>query len=363
MKRIVIVAVSVLVVAALVLGGSTALAAKPQSNGSGKDVIDMSNGFPSGEHFNLNIHGKKDGFNCDPTPGGGSIFVSLNDTATIQYVTNKKSSVGNLTVLDPCAGFDGDPAKVQLPYEREGYYVFARILGTPNNGQKKEGDPSTIILYPNVVVDACNWNSSTSETDFGNQTSCEDVVWPLGVIVGNNLYEPNPGNATFERFDPIPSGKNGKGKGRSKGTDITRLFTYTGWVVDASLDIGSWNASTSSCEDVPDGLITECDVPDDAWNTINTTPGFSAEDYDPHIHYYANCDETITWGSDDGIIDIEEWLAFQEDLGAVPCNYYCEEWILNIADLVVTEQQVDNDGARLLQVRFYPVDTTEYVPQ
>ena len=34
---------------------SMAQAAKPQNSGSDKDVIAMSNGFPSGLHFNLNV--------------------------------------------------------------------------------------------------------------------------------------------------------------------------------------------------------------------------------------------------------------------------------------------------------------------
>jgi hypothetical protein len=37
-------------------------------------------------------------------------------------------------------------------------------------------------------------------------------------------------------------------------------------------------------------------------------------------------------------------------------------WILNIADLVITEQGLVNDGTKLLQVRFYPVETTEFTP-
>jgi hypothetical protein len=42
--------------------------------------------------------------------------------------------------------------------------------------------------------------------------------------------------------------------------------------------------------------------------------------------------------------------------------YYEDEWILNIADLVITEQGLVNDGTKLLQVRFYPVATTEFIP-
>lgn len=366
MKRIVMVTLAFVVVAAISLGGASVLAAKPQPNGSDKDVIAMSNGFPSGEHHNLNIHGMKEGYICEEIKGGNSIRVSLDDTATIQYVSNKKSSVLNLTVLDPCA-VDGGTAKVQLPYERDGYFVFARILGTPNNnGKNKDGDPSRIILYPNVVVDACNWNTSTDDEAFGANTSCDEIVWPLGVIVGNNLYGANPANATFERFDPVPSGNKGKGTGRSKGMDITRLFTYTGWVADASLDIGN---STGGCLlGQQDGILDNCDVPLNAW-TIITDAGFDPQDYDPHVHYYPSCDKTITWGdlTPNGI-DIEEWLAFQEDYwqlypedsDSVACNYYCEEFILNIADLVVTEQGIVNQGAKLLQIRFYPVETTLY---
>jgi len=359
MKRIVIVSVSILVVAALVLGGSTALAAKPQSNGSGKDVIAMSNGFPSGPHFNLNIHGKKEGYICEPTEGGGSVFVSINGTSTIEYVTNKKKSpAGNLTVLDQCAGFDGDPAKVQLPYDPEGYWVYARILGTPqNNGKNKDGEPSQIILWPNTVVEACNWNTSTSETDFGNQTSCKDVEWPLGVIVGTNLYEPDPGNATFKRFDPPTiEGKTKVGKGRSIALNITPLFTYTGWAVDASLDIG--NSSTGICQVGQDENIDYCDVPVDACDQINGT--VIQIDGAPTTVYCEDFYNLDVDGVADAI-DIEEWLTFNSMLDEPMAWYFNETWILNIADLVVTGQRVDNSYAKLLQVRFYPRSDTEFV--
>lgn len=42
--------------------------------------------------------------------------------------------------------------------------------------------------------------------------------------------------------------------------------------------------------------------------------------------------------------------------------FYDNEWILNIADLVITEQGLVNDGTKLLQVRFNPVDTTVFTP-
>ena len=52
------------VVALMVASMATVLAAKPQ------EVIQCSNGYPSGEHFKLNIHGKKADYACVPSPGG-----------------------------------------------------------------------------------------------------------------------------------------------------------------------------------------------------------------------------------------------------------------------------------------------------
>lgn len=328
MKRIAIGTVSVLLVATLVLGVSTAMAGKPQ------DVIEKSNGFPSGPHFNLNIHGKKADYNCNPTPGGGSVFVCEYSESTIQYVSNKKSSLTELVVLDPCAvcfddSPDDNPVKVMLPHKvevdgavipAEGYYVFGRILGKPNNGYS--GAVSSIILYPNVVVQACNDDPYNPDPDFGDYTSCDEVA--LGLIVGTNLYIAEP--EQYVRFDPEAT----KGKGKSKATDITRLFTYTGWAVDERLDV-------SGPEGEPDGVIDEFDVPEDA------------------INYVPNFDGNF-------IIDVEEWLLFQADQEPPMAWYFDQEWIFNIADLVVTEQGLVNDGTKLLQIRFYPVATTVYQP-
>ena len=49
--------------------------------------------------------------------------------------------------------------------------------------------------------------------------------------------------------------------------------------------------------------------------------------------------------------------------GQMEFEYFDEVWILNIADLVVTDQPITNDGTKLLQIRFYPVDTTEFTPK
>jgi hypothetical protein len=336
MKRTFAISFFVIAVIALMIGPATA--GKPQN------VIEKSNGFPSGMHFNLNIHGKN-WETCNVAPDdvwGNSIFIPETGTATIQYVSNKKSSVYELTVLDACAGFgfdgENDVAKIQLPYkvkvndvptEAGGFYVFGRILGKPDNGGTDTA--SSIILYPNVVVEACN---DPGGIGFGNDTSCDELA--LGLIVGNNLYTAEP--EQYVRFDPTAT----QGKGKSKATDITRLFTYVGWVVDERLDTMTNNEG--ACSVGSDGVIDECDVP-------------------------AEYDLEANGGNNTNVIDpdeLENWLNDQAEL-PTPMAWYFDVgdnmWILNIADLVVTEQGLENDGTKLLQIRFYPVATTEFQPQ
>ena len=285
---------------------SPAMAAKPLP------VIEMSNGYPSGPHFNLNIHGTS---SCQTSEGGNSVFISEYGDSTIQYVTNRKSSVTELIALDTCAEeFDTDPAKVQIPYESEGYFVFARIKGKPNNGQ--DALESSVILSPNLVTDACN-DTDPENPDFPTYAECpDDTLMALGLIVGQDVYEAT--DVGFVRFQD----QDAKGKGKDKATDITSLFKYAGWVYDAILDLNG------------DGQITVDDVP---------------YDYDG-----------------DGLIDDVDFGIWQDEQVLLGwATYYADEddqWIFNIADLVVTDQTVSNDGTKLLKIRFYPVATTEYVP-
>jgi len=339
MKRRIVLVVTVVALAALVLSTSTAMADKPQNSGSGKDVIALSNGFPSGQHFNLNIHGKDpETFVCDEKSGGNSVFVAEYGASTIQYVSNKKSSVYDLTVLDPCAmpePYGDGIAKVQIPYKvmvdgtpipADGYYVFARILGKPNNGKLEPA--SNIILYPNTVVEACN-DTEPPNPEFENYTECpEDPELMLGLVVGDNLYLPDPDEEVLRRFEDPTA----KGKGKSKAVDITRLFVYTGWVVDATLDVNE------------DGVIDINDVPEADYDGDPLTP--DNRDY--------NNDDAIDQA------DVEAWLTDMAALDPPMAWYFANEWIFNIADLVITEQGLMNDGTKLVQIRFYPVATTTF---
>jgi hypothetical protein len=337
MKRTII--KSCLICLAIAFIASPIFAAKPQN------VIEKSNGAPSGMHFNVNVHGKKSGYTCDGSPGGNSVFIGEYGSSTIQYVSNKKSSVTQLEVLDRCGeDLDGDPASIMLPYKIEvdgniipagGFFVYGRILAKKNNGQNEPA--SNILLYPNEIVEACNDDPLNPDPDFGTYTSCSEMA--LGLIIGNNLYTAE--NESYKRFDPEVT----KGHGKSQFRDISGLFRFVGWAVDERLDI-------SGPDGMPDGVIDDYDVPEDAADQI-IAARFTVEQFDTDPSF----------GDGDGVIDITEWLLFQAALQTPMAWYFGEEypeWIFNVADLVVTEQGLDNDGTKLFQIRFYPVETTQF---
>jgi len=325
MKRILIGLALMVIVAVLCV--SPAMAAKPI------DVQYQSNGFPSGQHFNLNLHGR-DPLTYTGNPTGNAVIVALSGNSTIEYLSNKKNRNNTeLVVLDSLAenfGPDYDPAQVYLPYkifdesdnttkDAGEYYVYGRILGSPNKGS--EG-PSTILLTQNFVVAAANATDNTTDGwPFGFDPDADLIG--LGLITTNgNLYLPTV-DGTFERFDPPTDDyERGKGnkQGKSKAVQIDDLFKWTGWVSDNT---------TLDEEGNNNGYLDPGDVPED-WKVAN---GYT----DP-----------LT------MEQFEQWLT---EVGAVK---YTDEWIFNIADMVVSGQTVVNDGTKNFQIRFYPKVTTTF---
>jgi hypothetical protein len=110
--------------------------------------------------------------------------------------------------------------------------------------------------------------------------------------------------------------------------------------VDAHLD-------TNGPDGIPDGVIDVYDIP--------------VADYDGEALTAPNQDF-----NNDGLVnaaDVEAWLTAMAASATPMAWYYDSEWILNIADLVITEQGLVNDGTKLLQLRFYPVATTQFTAQ
>ncbi len=325
MKKYAIGAVSVMVVAAMVFGASTVMAAKPQQ------VIKHSNGFPSGQHFNLNLHGKNPLiYTGDPGPGGNSVIIALSGNSTIEYLSNKKNnSKTELYVIDPLTEqFAGaDAAQVYLPYNikdesdnitksARGYYVFGRILGKPKNNATSD-NASHILIYPNIVVAASN---VTDNYTWPWPLYDGEVQLDLGIITTQgNVGITDP--AGFYRFDPPTDDPDEKGKGqkrgKSKAKEITDLFLWSGYVSDnVSLDCNG------------NGYLDEGDMA---------------------------CYEHLEWEPGG---TFEEWLEHLVDTGQA--NYVDKQWIFDIAEMIITGQDVVNDGTKLFQIRFYPVETTEF---
>jgi hypothetical protein len=295
--------------------------------GKPADVIAKSNGFPSGMHFNLNIHGKDfaAGHTCTEEPGGNSVFIDLYGISTIEYTSDKKSDVTELTVVDPCAADDGK-VSVQVPKEIllfddvtgestrvpvDGFYVYGRILGKPQNGKNDPEERSNIIFSPNMVTYVGEYE--------------EESLVPIGLITWNATYY--AGEDAYYRFDD----PDGKGKGNSRARDMTHLFEFSGWVVDPELD-----AYNEAGENVPDGKITIDDVP--------------LGDYDTDLNTPDNRDYNNDQVEDE--LDIDAWLTDMAVVGLA--TEYEYEWVFNIADIVTTEGDVTNDGTKMFQTRFYP---------
>ena len=159
--------------------GNNAFAKKSQQ------VIDWSNGFPSGEHSTMNIHGKKPGFDCDNSLEGtelygSSVFVPIEGTAEIDIVSNKRSSLTEGKAIDPCADPFGqpgniDPALYQLPTGE--HQVYWRILGIPNNGNgqgSNDGSSNATIAFP-TLIDQCNFLPEAYEDGTTVQSFDPDV--------------------------------------------------------------------------------------------------------------------------------------------------------------------------------------------
>ena len=261
-----------------------ALATKP-----GEDV--NPNGFPSGAHHNLNIHGKKLDFTCDSMVPeedgyfGGSIFVPISGTdIEILMQSGKKGpknapSITDLEVVDPCSGFDGDPAVIMLPKNEFGYDVYARVLGTPTD------EPTITLRDPELWM---------VEDEYGN-----NLLW-LGLITDRGFM------TTSEIFTRM--------KGKSTARDITGLFLWTGDVGYFEEPVGGSHFSVDKCciDNDVDGIYDQCEDP---------LSGACPEGYNLVTTY---------------------WIS------------YTEKWVFNIADFVDYLWKADNVGVKLLQIRFYP---------
>jgi hypothetical protein len=274
--------------------------------GKPSDVIDISNGFPSGKHFNLNIIAKNpDTFECSLSDDGGKvIFVPENGGHFKIYMESGKKGpksdpdILDLQVIDRCAGFsEGDNAVLRLPKNEGGYMVYARVLAKPSKGDETRGFE---VFQPELQL---------VQDEQGND------LWTLGLVTGNSLQTP-------EEFI--------RTTGKSKAVNITRLFEFTG---------------------------TVCYLAE-------------PEGFDPLLdEFFYKCCGLIDWDLD-GIYDDNSGCgdSYYDNVAYV-CEYietYCQsyatgpQWIFNIADFVDLLWGIDSNGSKLLQIRFYPIQNVTF---
>ncbi|MEJ2429590.1 MAG: hypothetical protein P8075_11825 [Deltaproteobacteria bacterium] len=259
------------------------------------------NGFPSGEHYNLNLNAKKSDYNCtaevfdqDGNPVYGKVifipqYTDGFDGVGILMESGKKGPKGapdctTLEVVDQCAGFDGNPAMLRLPKNENGYNVYLRAKGKPTE------------LGQNMMI-------------FGRLQYVEDEFGTslifLGTLTQNGLT------------DPLT-----RPKGKTKAVDITPLFEWYGSICyEGALPVDLAN---------PDDYSAQC-------CTLTDSDGDGTyEEY--------SCTDPLT----DLTCDTGQTLLYCTD----PLDY---DWIFNIGDYVGYFWDVDNNGVRSAQVRFYPV--------
>lgn len=402
MKRNIIISlavIAVIAVSALIIQATPALAAKPQQSGSGKDVIAISNGFPSGDHETLNIHGKRPGSSCvecnpsiiDPITWlpvqCNVIDIPEYGTAQISYVSGSKVKIDELTVFDSCAGFDPpgqeDGAEVWIPYEAKGYWVFARALGTPANGNPN--DPGYVprrIIFQNAESTPDLPNPAVySLFDYVSNPNEVKLTLPLGMITQDGVYKllsTDAANINLVRFDPLPTGK---GRGKTLGKNITDMFMWSGtvyhWILDVNNDGAVDELDVPSVYDT-DGIAGISEAEFQAWLNDNTHgwvfPDSIVDTYDQNNDGVLDESDALIAGYDtnpiDGKISDVEFRSWLISLGLDPNLYWFEfwhsyetpVWVFTIADLVYQNQVVHNYGIKNLQIRFYPVEGTTFTP-
>ena len=366
--------------------------AKP---GADQDGPYVGNGMPSGPHANLNIHGKDPAkFVCPPQTSLGGFDGYWKETydddgnftgykldtsihmpeysndpicggvdengdpvvpQTIVVQSGKKNGspkkggqpvtlpTDQIIVTDACTEcIDGDPAEFKLPPCEEGYKVYGRALGkTAEPGIRK------IIISAGDLLTATDGN--------GND------LLELGEIIGTTIT-PSTFSATTDRQ-----------KGKPKTVVLSDLFKFTGTICYLSEPLG-WDPCN-----LPEGGT----APDDCRNSIEFRC-VTDTDGDGIYDVIIVKDETLgvcpVWVKEEVSIGVYECYLDEdldgvhdpEELNVVPsnavdpcpevveiqawCVFYENVSIFNIADLVEYYFGVINDGVKLFQLRFYPID-------
>lgn len=358
---------SLFLVAAFSIGG-IATAGKPvDSNG---DFI--GNGFPSGPHFNLLIHGKDPAtFTCpeekfyqqvtidgdltddiivgdlvETCPAGytcattteviyGNVINVPRDGSEVQILVESgrkgpksKPDATTLEVVDACTRpFDDDAAVFRLPADPDGYAVYSRVTGKPSDSQAFQVTGRDLELVELLTNPDCDPTVDSCETT--------DLLL-LGVVTEDGVFVPSSPD-TFERVDNT-DGRGGKGV--KNAVEITNLFEFSGSVCYLYGD-------DPACTSDPDASCAETAYCCPTDPSTGAYTGECALKSDPLFYDAILMGQSCDVADEEGVVD---WV----DL-TLYCRDYTDSWIFNIADFVNVLYRLRNDETYNVQLRFYPL--------
>jgi hypothetical protein len=370
------------------------------------------NGFPEGDHFNLNLIAKK----SDPAESGYFNCPSPADYQWDYYRDNVGVCTPELIGTDACQKCDPDVeiCTVQIPSSQNVVFVprdgsddvdgdgnpepiTIRIKSgsdRPGKGKKikdqfpsltatdwctehfpdygsLEGDEAEVMLPENAngygvyarvtgkPVEGTAWSFlfpaiEQVQDEYGND------LYFMGSIGGPDGCTDAEG-AHIGDLDRIDKTKgNGKGKGVKEASDLTCLFKFTGQVCYI-------NDLCYYCGDAPDYLLCEGLFSGNDAGFVCCTDTFEAD-----TQVFDSCGEPAKSNCTDpeGISTIDgvtlcdpaidpdcEWTCTGESYGVDPLcrNYEEPTWVFNISDFVDVLWKSQSSGAYVVQLRFYPL--------
>ena len=262
------------------------------------------NGFPSGDHYNLNIIGKNSSFACPAQEFddagnpiyGNVVFVPEYGTGDIllKSGSGRKSAIATtLQVTDPCVtAIDGDPAEVLIPAAADGYWVYARALGKLTDNQYMRLEPGMVTVSPEVE------HASTEA----------DSELYLGYVTSNGFSSEFAGTIT-------------RLKGKHPAIPINELFEWSG---DVCYSVDPFTFGLGEEGAYPPKDVCLLDANGDGKEDIVGYP-----------------DETTG-------------LCAEGSLTNLYCQWYDTDWVFNIADFVNYLLGATNNYSKLVQIRLYP---------